>query len=81
MTEHERIVLLAAEGKMNKDIAAEPGVVPNTGVRWRGRFARGGLSAVEKEHPRCGRRPRVMEVVARTIIETTTWSRPPNATH
>lgn len=81
LMERAKIVLLAAEGKMNKDIATELGIMPNTVVRWRGRFARGGLVAIEKDLPRGGRKPRVIEAVARRIIETTTQTRPPNATH
>lgn len=81
LMERAKIVLLAAEGKMNKDIATELGIMPNTVVRWRGRFARGGLVAIEKDLPRGGRKPRVLEAVARKIIETTTQTRPPNATH
>ena len=46
LMQRARIVLLAAEGKMNKDIAAEFDIMPNTVVRWRGRFATGGLAAM-----------------------------------
>ncbi|MCB9855352.1 MAG: helix-turn-helix domain-containing protein [Phycisphaerales bacterium] len=81
LMERAKIVLLAAEGKMNKDIAAELGIMPNTVVRWRRRFFDGGLAAIEKDRPRGGRKPRVMEAVARKIIETTTQTMPPNATH
>ncbi|MCB9852849.1 MAG: helix-turn-helix domain-containing protein, partial [Phycisphaerales bacterium] len=45
LMERAKIVLLAAEGKMNKDIAAELGIMPNTVVRWRRRFFDGGLAA------------------------------------
>ncbi len=81
LTQRSQIVLLAAEGKMNKDIAAELGIMPNTVVRWRGRFATGGLAAIEKDAPRGGRKPRRRNEVALRIIETTTQERPPNATH
>ncbi len=81
LTQRSQIVLLAAEGKMNKDIAAELGIMPNTVVRWRGRFATGGLAAIEKDAPRGGRKPRRRDAVARRIIEKTTQERPPNATH
>ncbi len=81
LMQRARIVLLAAEGKMNKDIAAELDIMPNTVVRWRGRFATGGLAAIEKDAPRGGRKPRRRDAVARRIIETTTQERPSNATH
>ncbi len=55
LMQRAKIVLLAAEGKMNKDIAAELGIMPNTVVRWRRRFIDGGLAAIEKDRPRGGR--------------------------
>ncbi len=76
-----KIVLLAAEGRMNKDIAAELGIRPNTVVRWRSRFADRGLSGIEKDAPRGGRKPTKREQVARVIIEKTTQETPANATH
>lgn len=81
LMQRAKIVLLAAEGKMNKDIAAALGIMPNTVVRWRRRFADGGLTAIEKDAPRGGRKPRRRDAVARQIIEKTTRERPPNATH
>ena len=81
LMQRAKIVLLAAEGKMNKDIATELGIMPNTVVRWRGRFATGGLAAIEKDAPRGGRKPRKRDAVARRIIEMTTQQRPANATH
>ncbi|MGH2362566.1 MAG: IS630 family transposase [bacterium] len=81
LVQRAKIVLLAAEGKMNKDIAAALGIRPNTVVRWRGRFAAGGVTAIKKDAPRGGRKPRRRESAARRIIETTTQERPANATH
>jgi transposase len=81
LMERANIVLIAAEGKMNKDIATELGIMPNTVVRWRGRFARGGLAAIENDAPRSGRKATRRNAVARQIIETTTQERPPGATH
>lgn len=81
LMQRAKIVLLAAEGKMNKVIAAELGIMPNTVVRWRGRFAKGGLSAIEKDLPRGGRKPKKRDAAARKIVEATTQTRPPDATH
>ncbi len=81
LVERANIVLLAAEGKMNKDIAAELKIMPNTVVRWRGRFAKGGLAAIEKDAPRSGRKATRRNAMARRIIETTIQERPPGATH
>ena len=74
-----KIVLLAAEGKMNKEIAAELGIMPNTVCRWRSRFAEHRLQGIERDLPRGGRQPDT--ALARRIIEVTTQSKPDDATH
>jgi len=76
-----RIVLLAPEGKMNKEIAGELGTDPQTVKRWRTRFAAKGLGGIEKDAPRGGRKPTLRHRVARLIVEKTTQERPSNATH
>ena len=81
LMQRAKIVLLATEGKMNKVIAAELRINPNTVVRWRARFAQGGVAAIEKDAPRGGRTPTRRRQVARTIIEKTTQQIPANATH
>ncbi len=81
LMQRAKIVLLAAEGTMNKNIAAQLGIMPNTVGRWRARFAAGGLGAIEKDAPRGGRTPRIRDAVAQRILEKTTRERPANATH
>lgn len=81
LMQRAQIVLLAAEGQMNKDIAVELGIMPNTVVRWRGRFATGGLAAIEKDAPRGGRRAIRGQALAPLILEKTTQERPTGATH
>ena len=46
-----KIVLLAAEDKMNRDIAAELATLPKTVSLWRRRFADGRLAGIEKDGP------------------------------
>ena len=46
--------------------------------RWRTRYAAGGLAAIAQDLPRGGRKPAVDH---HRIIELTTQSTPPNATH
>ena len=41
-----KIILAAASGLKNKDIARELGTTPHAVARWRNRFAEGGLDAV-----------------------------------
>lgn len=76
-----RIVLMAAEGMRNDDIARELGVDRIAVGRWRSRFASQGLPGIAKDRPRGGRKPRARDKVARKIIEMTTQARPAEATH
>ena len=81
LVERARIVLLAAEGRENKDIAAELGVTRATVARWRDRFAASGVAGIEKDAPRGGRPPKARDELARKIVEMTTQQKPANATH
>jgi transposase-like protein len=51
-----RIVLLAAEGASNKQIARRLDTTPQTVCKWRKRFYEEGLSGLE-DRPRSGRPP------------------------
>ena len=65
-----RIVLAAAEGRSNSEIAAELGCNADTVGKWRARFARRGLDGLHDE-PRPGK-PRTIsdEDVERVIVKT-----------
>ena len=76
-----KIVLLAAEGKLNRDIAVELAAAPKTVCLWRRRFADGRLAGIEKDAPRGGRKPSKRNALARKIVHMTTQERPANATH
>lgn len=76
-----KIVLLAAENKMNQEIAAELATLPKTVSLWRRRFADGRLAGIEKDAPRGGRKPMERDRLAGKIIRKTTQERPANATH
>ena len=76
-----KIVLLAAKGTQNNDIASELGTERTIVGRWRSRFAQHGLAGIEKDAPRGGRRPMKRDKLARLIIKKTTKERPSNATH
>ena len=79
--ERARIVLLAAEGRENKGIAAELGVSRATVGRWRDRFAERGIAGIEKDAPRGGRPPKARNDLTRKIVEMTTQQKPADATH
>jgi transposase len=73
-----RIVLLAAEGLQNKQIAAALNVAPRMAALWRGRFIEHGIEGLLKDAPRAGRR---LSISRASLIEKTTQSTPRNATH
>lgn len=75
-----KIVLLAAVGMRNKDIAAEVGTDRLTVGRWRCRFANMRLAGIEKDAPRSGRRATRREQVSRLIVDRTIQTLPVNAT-
>jgi transposase len=76
-----KIVLLAAEGRENREIALELGVTRHMVGRWRSRFVRLGLSGIEKDAPRSGRQRIYSEELVQEIVRKTTQETPPDATH
>ncbi len=76
-----RIILHAADGESNAEIAEELGVKPHTVGRWRARFAELRLKGIEQDLPRGGRSRREREGVESEIIRKTTQETPRNATH
>src|SRR5439155_25638093 len=81
LVQRAKIVLLAAGGSENIDIATEVGTDRQTVGRWRSRFAREGLQGIQKDRPRGGRRPTKRRSLAEKIIHMTTRQKPTNATH
>jgi len=81
LMQRAQIILLAADGKQNKEIADTLDVQASTVGRWRQRFAERGLAGIEKDAPRGGRKPTKQRHWAQRIVETTLHQTPPNATH
>lgn len=81
VVERARIVLRAADGLQDKEIAAELNIQPETVARWRNRFLEGGVPALQKDAPRPGRPRTIAEDKAKRIVELTTLHKPENATH
>jgi transposase len=73
-----RIVLLAAEGLQNKQIATALNVAPRMAALWRGRFIEHGIEGLLKDAPRPGRPESISRA---SVIEKTTRSTPATATH
>jgi transposase len=81
LMQRARIVLLAAEGRPNKEIAETLGVMERTVGRWRTRFVKHGLAGIDKDLPRGGRKPTTRLEREQEIVHKTTQERPENATH
>ena len=81
LMQRAKIVLLAAEGRENKDIADALGVTRQLVGRWRNRYVAHGLAGIEKDAPGRGRKATVREAITARIIEWTTRRKPAQATH
>ena len=79
--ERARIVLLAASGMQDKQIAAKLRIMPEKAARWRNRFLDGGLVALDKDAPRPGRLSTITPAKIQEVIRKTTQEKPINATH
>lgn len=76
-----RMILLAADGKQNKEIAREVGASEPTVSKTRKKFLANGIPALLKDAPRPGRKPSITHEKRVEIIEATLHSKPRNATH
>jgi len=70
--ERARVVLMAAAGKQDLEIAAEIGISNQKAARWRKRFLQFGLAGLEKDAPGRGRRPTITPVRVQEVISKTT---------
>lgn len=73
-----QIVLMASEGRQNKDIAVQLGIGRIQVSRWRQRYIESGLAGIERDLPR-GAPPTKVDVAR--LVELTTQSKPEAATH
>jgi transposase len=76
-----KIVLLAAAGRLNKDIAMELKTGMKTVCQWRSRFAKQGLAGIEKDAPRGARPASTTAALAAEIVRKTTMEKPAASTH
>jgi transposase len=78
LAQRARVVVLAAQGLQNKDIAQTLGIGRVQVARWRERYLESGVQGIERDLPRGA--PPVKVDVAR-LMELTTQSTPEAATH
>ncbi|MBI1357391.1 MAG: helix-turn-helix domain-containing protein [Acidobacteria bacterium] len=68
--ERARIVLLAAQGLQDKEIAEALGVSAQKAARWRSRFLAQGVEGLERDAPRSGRSPIPAKTVEKILWMT-----------
>ena len=76
-----RIVLLAAAGESNSQIARTVTVSRPTVILWRSRFREGGTAALTETKPGRGRKPSISSAKVKAIVQATTQTRPAGQTH
>jgi len=76
--ERARIVLLAAEGRNNKEIGKLLHLSPVTVRRWRSRFALLGMAGISGDAPRSGHKESTGFPTVASILEWTRLARPTN---
>jgi transposase len=79
--ERARVVLLAADGLENKQIARRMRITAEKAARWRSRFLEGGIAGLEKDAPRPGRTPTITDQRVKRVVDMTLREKPANATH
>ena len=79
--ERAKIIRMAADGAMNRDIATTMGISRPTVQLWRDRFLALRLAGLEKDAPRPGRLPQIPEDKVQKVVRATLHATPPNATH
>ncbi len=76
-----RVLLLAADGTANTQIAASVGVSPATVKTWRERFGQEGLKDLGVVRPGRGRKPQISEQKVAEIVDATLHDKPVGETH
>ena len=81
LVQRAQIILMAASGALNQDIAAKLGTTRPTIQLWRDRFLALRLNGLEKDAPRPGRLPKITAEKIAAVVEATLHTKPVNATH
>lgn len=81
VAERAKIVLFAADGLENWEIAQHVGVTRQLVGRWRQRYAKQGFAGIAKDATRPGRKPRITVSKENAIVEATLHTKPKAATH
>jgi transposase len=81
LVQRARIIRMAAQGKLNQEIAEALDISRPTVQLWRERFLALRLAGLEKDAPRPGRLPRISAKKVEMVVEATLHTKPLDATH
>ena len=81
LTERATVVLLAADGLTNKEIALKLAITEAKAGRWRGRFVVHGRKGIEQDAPGRGRKATYSAQAVLKVVRRTTSQKPEGATH
>jgi len=81
VVERCHVVLLAAEGLQDLQIARQLQIAPRMASRWRNRFLELGIPGLLKDAPRSGRKATISAAAVAEVVRRTTQTTPNNATH
>jgi transposase len=81
LQQRARVILLAAQGWQNKEIALEVELDRRQVALWRRRFVQGGIDALRQDAPRSGRTPVVTPELESKILQVTLHTKPAASTH
>jgi transposase len=81
LAERARIVLLAADGWQDKQIASEMGIPRQKAARWRKRYVKLGLAGIAKDAPRGGRKRTIRDDQRALVVQKTLHEKPEGHTH
>ena len=81
LAERSAIVLHAADGLENQQIAQVMGISRQKVGRWRDRYAAHGLTGIEKDAPRPGRKRRIDDKQRAAVVRKTLRQTPEGHTH
>lgn len=81
LVQRAKIICMAADGILSQDIAKRLQISRPTVQLWRERFLALRLTGLEKDAPRPGRKPGILQRKINAVVAATLNSKPANATH
>ena len=76
-----KIIVRAAEGRQDIEIAQDLGITRQKAARWRARFIKLGIEGLRQDAFRPGRKKRIGTSKTKAVVRKTLEQRPANATH